>query len=470
MKNKSVCKQFIFLALIFGFILMIIIPPFQSPDEDSHFKKAYVISRGDFYPSVNEDKVGYFLPDKMLSYINEKLNYIGDLDKKESYKDVLHGERDTSGFQNYTFQSFSTESVIPLGHLAPAVGIFSGKALGYIFGLEHFSTIYMLYFARLGCLVFYIVMVCLAIRLTPVFKKSFMLIGLLPMSLALAATVSYDGLLISLALLAVALTLRLFLNEEEKLNWKYLTVFSIMGIVFLNIKMVYSFVMVPLICLPLKKSFEWKKILKFIISLGSIILVGTFLIKFPIPSVSTASSELSLTSQQINYILSHPGNMIGVLYNEMFVNRFFYLSGMVGIFGLLDTYLPVFIYIGILIFMAILIFLDANSYRGKVNIWFKSINILSFCIGVIGIFIAFYILWTPMIPGYGIGADSISGVQGRYFIPLLVLLPIIFQNYRIANNQLLQKYKDVCLDNYYMLPIIALSVSVITICFRYWAV
>ncbi|WP_041138601.1 DUF2142 domain-containing protein [Beduini massiliensis] len=470
MKNRSVSKQFIFLALIFGFIMMIVIPPFQSPDEDSHFKKAYVISRGDFYPSINEEKVGYFLPDKMLSYINEKLNYIGDLDKKESYKDVLYGERDTSGFQNYTFQSFSTDSVIPLGHLAPAIGIFTGKVLGYIFGLEHFSTVYMLYFARLGCLIFYIAMVWLAIRITPVFKKSFMLIGLLPMSLALAATVSYDGLLISLALLAVALTLRLFLNEEESLNWKYLAVFSIIGVIFLNIKMVYSFVMVPLVCLPLKKSFDWKKSFKFIAALGFIILAGTFLIKFPVPSINVASGETSLTSQQVNYILNHPGNMINVLYNEMFVNRFFYLSGMVGIFGLLDTYLPVFIYIGVLIFIIILIFLDANSYDGKLNIWFKSINILSFCVGVIGIFIAFYILWTPMMPGYGIGADSISGVQGRYFIPLLVLLPIMFQSHRISNNPYIKKYKTVCLDNCYLLPIIALSVSVMTICFRYWAI
>jgi len=35
-------KFFVYCALIFGIILITIIPPFQSPDEDSHFKKAYV--------------------------------------------------------------------------------------------------------------------------------------------------------------------------------------------------------------------------------------------------------------------------------------------------------------------------------------------------------------------------------------------------------------------------------------------
>ncbi|MFQ9923483.1 MAG: DUF2142 domain-containing protein [Beduini sp.] len=470
MKVKSISRQFVFLSLIFGFILMVVIPPFQSPDEDSHFKKAYVISRGDFYPSVNGESTGYYLPDKMINYINEKLTYIGDLDKKQTYEEVLNQERDTSGFLNYTFQGFSTDSVIPLGHFIPAVGIFAGKTLGYVFGLEHFSTVYMLYFARLGCLIFYITIVALAIRLSPAFKKSFMLIGLLPMSMALAATVSYDGLLISLAMLAVSLTLRLFLKEDEQLNWKYLAVFSIMGVVFLNIKMVYSFVMVPLICLPLKKSLDMKKSVKFILLMAGIILAGTFIIKYPVPSVSNIESGPSLTSQQISFMLSNPGKMLSVLYNEMFVNRFFYLSGMIGIFGLLDTYLPVFAYISILLLMLLMIFLDANSFTGKLNIYFKGINIFSLCVGVFGIFIAFYILWTPMMPGYGIGAESISGVQGRYFIPLLVLLPVIFQSNRIANNQYIQKYKDVCLNNAYLLPIIALSVSVITIFLRFWTI
>ena len=44
-------KFFVYCALIFGILLIALIPPFQSPDEDSHFKKAYVVSYGKLYPT-----------------------------------------------------------------------------------------------------------------------------------------------------------------------------------------------------------------------------------------------------------------------------------------------------------------------------------------------------------------------------------------------------------------------------------
>ena len=44
-------KFFVYCALIFGIILVVLIPPFQSPDEDSHFKKAYCVSNGKLYPT-----------------------------------------------------------------------------------------------------------------------------------------------------------------------------------------------------------------------------------------------------------------------------------------------------------------------------------------------------------------------------------------------------------------------------------
>ena len=46
MNVKNIEKRFIYLSLIIGMIFMILTPPFQAPDENNHFKKAYVISRG----------------------------------------------------------------------------------------------------------------------------------------------------------------------------------------------------------------------------------------------------------------------------------------------------------------------------------------------------------------------------------------------------------------------------------------
>ena len=58
MVKMSPVKFFVYCALIFGIIFLILIPPFQSPDEDSHFKRAYVVSYGKLYPSSKDGVMG----------------------------------------------------------------------------------------------------------------------------------------------------------------------------------------------------------------------------------------------------------------------------------------------------------------------------------------------------------------------------------------------------------------------------
>ena len=62
-------KKFVYIAVIFGVLLTILIPPFQSPDEDSHFKKAFVMAEGRFYPEVQKGQQGYWLSENMVEYV-----------------------------------------------------------------------------------------------------------------------------------------------------------------------------------------------------------------------------------------------------------------------------------------------------------------------------------------------------------------------------------------------------------------
>ena len=66
MGKESVSKKFVYIAVIFGVLLTILIPPFQSPDEDSHFKKAFVMAEGRFYPEVQKGQQGYWLSENMV--------------------------------------------------------------------------------------------------------------------------------------------------------------------------------------------------------------------------------------------------------------------------------------------------------------------------------------------------------------------------------------------------------------------
>ena len=52
--NQSIHKRFICLSIFFGMLFILLMPPFQSPDEDSHFKKAYVIAEGNVFPDLKD--------------------------------------------------------------------------------------------------------------------------------------------------------------------------------------------------------------------------------------------------------------------------------------------------------------------------------------------------------------------------------------------------------------------------------
>ena len=70
-----------------------------------------------------------------------------------------------------------------------------------------------------------------------------------------------------------------------------------------------------------------------------------------------------------------------------------------------------------------------NSFENKVE---KSTKfILGIILGVIIILIltSLYVQWTPF------GLSKIDGVQGRYFIPILLLLPFILDNHFLVPSQ-----------------------------------
>ena len=136
---------------------------------------------------------------------------------------------------------------------------------------------------------------------------------------------------------------------------------------------------------------------------------------------------------------------------------------MIGIFGLIDTYCPmpiIFIaYINI-IFIALA---EGTTEKIKVSKTMKIISIIYVILGIAGVFSALYITWTPLIVGK-VGTDEITGVQGRYFLPLIMPLLLIFSNNKIKDNKVFKIVKE----NFILIPIILLTISVGVIVLRFW--
>lgn len=467
MKELSVQKIFIYLACIFGILFLILTPPFQSPDEDSHFKKAYVMSEGHFFAQVEEGEKGFYLSEDIVDYISAQVEKMGNLDEKYSYADILSEDKGARVYSHQKFESFSTVSTNPVGHFIPMLGILMGKIVSVIAGREP-SIVMLLYFARLFCMAFYIAVVAVAISITPVLKRTFCMVGLMPMALFISSCVSYDGLLIGASFIFTALCFKLIFDKEAKVNKCYIISFGVIAFVFFAIKIVYIPLFLLLIFIPREKYPE-RKLVKNLIMIGLIFLA--LVIIFKIPEVLLSSKAVSSDTgagDQIRFILKNPFYYLQVLYSTIKEGRDFFVSSTIGVFGLVDTHLYAVIIYPYAALLFIVGILDISRENLSVK-WYQRLSVLiSVAAGVFGIFLAMYIFWTPIIEGFGVGADRINGVQGRYFIPLIPVVFLCFGNRFLCKKAIIRETAIKIVENSTLVSIMALIVSEFVILLRFW--
>lgn len=466
MEKFSIEKKYLYIALIFGILFVFIVPPFQSPDEDSHFKKAYQVSKGKLYPEVKKNVIGNYFPTEMLNYIKTKTKYIGNRDKKYKYSEMVLDQYTKLNYEERKFTSYSTVSVTPIAYLVPATGIIFSKICAKIFDLESVNTAYMLYFARFFSIIFMSFIMYLSIKITPVFKRTFAIFGLIPMVIFLGSVISYDSLLISLTTLALSIILKITYDDKlKKVPNNYIITLILIGVVLLNVKGLYFLLYILLFLIPVKKVGNIKKMTRIALIIILSILAITLVIKIPFLLLPKIKTDVNYASKQLNFVIHNPIKYSGILIDNIINQRFFQLSSIVGVFGLIDTYNPFVIICFTYIWLIMVSISDGVCDKIKINGKFKILLIIYILFIIISVYSAMYINWTPAINGHKIGEADISGVQGRYFLPILLPILLLFSNKKIKRYSFIEKIRN----NIFMPCIVILLVSTMTILFRYWA-
>lgn len=127
-------------------------------------------------------------------------------------------------------------------YLPSALGITLARLL-------HFGYIPLYVTGRLFSLLMYIAIVTFAIRLTPVFKNLFALCALLPMCLQLAASYSYDGYVLYLTFLFLALIFRLAYGKQNP-SISFIVVTTIVLIALTPVKTIYILLGMAVVIIP----------------------------------------------------------------------------------------------------------------------------------------------------------------------------------------------------------------------------
>jgi len=417
-------KIFLFLGISLGLVFTFINIPLAKYDEHAHFWRAYELSCGIIKSGTQE------LPNSIFNIIiDNDGNY--HIEEKTSYsylKEMLNIELNRTEKNMNTVGATATLS--PFSYIPQTLGCL----IGNILNLKPIITVYL---ARISNLSFYIGIIYIAIKIMPKekWKEVIMLIALFPMSLIIAASVSPDVTIISLSILLVSYILYLKF-KKEKINLIDCAIMIILNLIVSMSKIVYIPMALLYFIIP-KEKFTNKKqrILLFLITL--LVFVGTYFIWQNIATGGVTIIRTS-TTEQIYFTLSNIMRDVYTGINTIYKFSSDYYFTMIGGW---NTQPIIVIIFSIILFITVF-GKNNNEIDEQDNVKLekreKILISIAVLISALLIFVGLYIPWTRACFTY------VEGVQGRYFLPVLLPLILILEKnkffYDIKNKNNILMY------------------------------
>lgn len=413
LKNISVEKFFLLVSLVFGLIYVIILPPFQSVDEASHFYRSYEISSNKIVPQKVNSELGDYLPLSLISLVKDYDFLIKHIDKKVTPQYIFETSKIKLNPEKTGYAQFANTAIYsPIAYITQLPGIYIAKFFNA-------NALLFLYAGRLSNLVFFALIIFIAIKIIPVYKLPMALLALMPMTLSLGAALTADVVVIGFNFLWVALLIKIF--YEKKINNAQIAILILIATILALSKDYVLFI--PLIFLLPKSIFkDWSKYLTCILGTLVISTMAFLLWQKVIDSVYVNLNGSANACAQIKFILSHPFAYLIILAKTFVVKAARIFITMIGVLGWQDTRLDFLTYM----IYPILIVFAMLSERKPADFEFKTWQIylifIDIFISVIIIFTNMYIMWSA------VAYPVILGLNGKYFTPLMLPLLLLFYN------------------------------------------
>lgn len=430
---KKICieKLFIITAIMLGSIYGLLIGLNTVPDEPSHIDTAYSISNK-MLGIQESSKPGYlYKRAEDVDPIAEEKQSLNEYSYERLYKQLFSTADDETLVECAGRNNLGNASEIY--YFPQALGITIGR-------LFHLGMMPTMMIARLFSLLCYIFCTYKAIRKLPFGKTTFFIIGILPITLQQAASLSYDAMINAVAFLFVCYSLNLIYNEQE---FK-ITDIAVIAITGSMIAMVKGGVYVPLCALPLlalyvRKSLSKKQkncIITVVLVCGFAFLKRNLvrtLLRFTTEQGTVTGGSASTEIYTFGYLLKYPQRFIGMFVNTIYKQGDSYIRNVLG--GNLawrEVNISWFVVIGFLIVLLISC-IGCNNKEKKVNViekvFFAAVSFASY----FTLELSMLLVWTPTTCNY------ITGVQGRYFLPFLLIVFLIFRGTKIQLKENIDK-------------------------------
>lgn len=320
-----------------------------------------------------------------------------------------------------TVSSFSMTNNPPQIKLPSALGI----TLGRLLGLGAVPTYYLGRLFNLAC---FVVMAFFAFKWLPVGKRVLEVVCLLPMTVELAASYSYDVVIMGLSFMLTALLLRPIFGGEKATSGLMIGS-AVVLFLLAPCKVVYGAIVLLVFFIPQgrfesrRAAWLWKLGLLAVALVGIAVIRGAALVSMLGVAPSSDAPSVSLRGEEagVRYSLSllwtDPGAFVELWANTLYVQGDFYLSTLVGgqpgwfQVSLIEPWFMVIPYL-FLLALANTPNSDEPAIPAAVRAGLIAVWVIT-CGGVI----------LSMMVGYTFTTeDVIQGVQGRYFLPVLPVL------------------------------------------------
>lgn len=346
-KGDRMYRAYAFSAMVLGVLYLAVMPGLSAPDELSHYSTAYRISSNMMLEDPLIRPAGLTAV-RAVDYPLEDMNGVKTPlvpDDEESVPEVLGNPVKQTTYRavkdwdkRYAFSTKPVASAIPDVHTTPvfylpqAIGFSLARALG----LGTMGLLFLGKFLNLCC---YVALTALAVRTTPLGKGWFAAAGLLPMSVSLAASLSYDAGLIGTVFLFTALIFKLAYGAEE-IRARELFALCALAALFGPCKLVYAPLILLLWLVPARVfGGGGKKLLCFLILLLSLIAAvlavnADVLEAYFFPAVAEQAGNASADMRHAGFtaaeLFSHPLFTLRMLLNSLSACILTWVGEMIG--------------------------------------------------------------------------------------------------------------------------------------------
>jgi hypothetical protein len=406
-------------------------PPMQAPDESQYFLRCYAISEGHFDFDANRavpaDAAALYhaFPGAWVNaHTSEGVAEDPETGEPEAYSTAGYALKQTGengpvqsvtdSFAAYFSRADTTEVKEPVSFLVvPFLPQALGMALARLVG---FSALGCLYGGRLANLAVYVLLCWLALKKAERFRPLLLGVMLLPLSLFLGASLSYDATLLGCYYLMAALLTRRQWGSRAAAAYLTACVFVNIAKPYLNLLWVFLPLALPKTVWKAKGS-RWLWLAGcFAGTLGMTALTEWYGTAFRTGygAIERMGGQDVDQLAQLAFLFQNPLRYLAVLMGTLYENDFF--LGQLGLFGWKDLPVSLLNLTGPLVFLggALLCAAECVSRPPLARRTRAGFGLFALLYGV-GAMTAMYITYTPVT------MVRIVGLQARYFLPVWLL-------------------------------------------------